>query len=140
MRLVSLIVAFVASGTLAVYVLTCSVNNTPMAPVHPIVGKWRMEMFCDRSTAGSNEVILCQFKADGSYEVNTFRVGEKTERVVGNYEIDRDATSMKLTTNVMQTAASRPKLSRLELSDSNRRMIIKSDASNQIEIWFLVKS
>ena len=42
MRLVSLIVTMVVASVLTFYVLTCSVNNAPPGPVHPIVGKWQL--------------------------------------------------------------------------------------------------
>ena len=42
MRLASLIVTMVVASVVTFYVLTCSVNNAPPAPVHPIVGKWQL--------------------------------------------------------------------------------------------------
>jgi len=140
MRLLSVILAFLAAGALAVYVLTCSVNNTPPAPVHPIVGKWRMEMFCGQPTAKSGEVLLCQFKADGSYEADTFIAGENIERVVGRYEIGQDVASMTLTTNSLQTVAPRSKIGRLEFIESNSKFVIKSDNISQTETWVRIKN
>lgn len=64
MRLVSLMTAFVASSTLAIYVLTCSVNNTPPAPVHPIVGKWRQVIQVGRLVSGDIEAT-CEYTAEG---------------------------------------------------------------------------
>lgn len=53
MRILSVIVAFLASGTLAAYVLTCSVNDTSPVPAHPIVGKWQLVSIGNNFSVGT---------------------------------------------------------------------------------------
>ena len=88
MRLLSLIVAFAVSGALAVYVLTCSVNDAPPVPVHPIVGKWHREMMDGLPVPAGSEAVG-EFSAEGRFvweRVNN----DSPNRHVGTYTIDQD--------------------------------------------------
>lgn len=138
MRLVSLIAAFVASGTLAVYVLTCSVNSTPPAPVHPIVGKWRMEIFCGQPTVEGVDVV-CEFSADGSYIVENTSSRNGIQRFGGSYEINQDVISTLCPPGQSHAAAPGHSTAQIAFSESNNRLSVAYDTSCGAEAYVRVK-
>lgn len=89
MRLLSLIVAFLASGALAAYVLTCSVNDAPPAPVHPIVGKWQKTVIAGRPVEPLL-VATTEYTIDGNVVLestdpkNGYRYEKGTYTIAGN--------------------------------------------------------
>ena len=87
MRLVSLIVTMVVASVLTFYVLTCSVNNAPPAPVHPIVGKWQQTVISGYPVDPLT-YITDEFRADGTVcaEGNDPRHGHYIEE--GAYTLD----------------------------------------------------
>ncbi len=139
MRLVSLIVTMVVATVFTFYALTCSVNNAPPAPVHPIVGKWRMEIFCGQPSLEGSGINVCEFSADGSYvAINTYGVNN-TERVIGNYEINQNVISMVCDPDQSHTAATRQKTSHIKFVESGNRLVITSDSNCDSETWVRVK-
>ena len=87
MRLFSVIVAFLASGALAAYVLTCSINDTPPVPVHPIVGKWRMVVMNGRPVVPGRGIVI-EYRADGVVVFHTVEDEEVRIQERGHYVIE----------------------------------------------------
>ena len=138
MRLVSLIVTMVVASVLTFYVLTCSVNNAPPAPVHPIVGKWRMEIFCGQPTVEGVNVV-CEFSADGSYVVENTSIRNGTEQFGGSYVINQDVISTLCPPGQAHTAAPGHTTAHIVFSESNNRISLESDNSRGAESYVRVK-
>ena len=138
MWLLSLIVAFVASGALAVYVLTCSVNDAPPASVHPIVGKWRMEMFCGQPTAEGLEIV-CEFLADGSYVVDNTSSRNGTQQIIGSYEINQNTISTLCPPGQTHAAAPGYTTGHKIFSNHDNMFTVNSDNSRGAEMYTRLK-
>lgn len=138
MRTLALIAIALGVGSIAVYMTTLSVPPPP-APVHPIVGKWRMETFCGRSSLEESGTNVCEFSADGSYVVINTHSMNDTERVAGNYEINNDIITIVCDLDQSHNATTRRKTSHIKFAESGNRLAITSDSNCGSETWVRVE-
>ena len=87
MRLVSLIVTMVVASVLTFYVLTCSVNNAPPTPVHPIVGKWQCTMIAGHPVSPLL-ISTSEYTADGKFINESYDPKHHFRRSTGTYIIN----------------------------------------------------
>lgn len=86
MRLVSLLVTMVVASVITFYVLTCSVNNAPPAPVHPIVGKWQMVRSGNNFSVGTYPNTT-EYTSDGRRTTETTNCKHGHFRREGTYVV-----------------------------------------------------
>jgi len=89
MRLLSLIATMVATAAIAIYAMTCSVNNVPPAPVHPIVGKWQLVRIGNNFSVGMYPSTT-EFTRDGKLISKTTKWKQGDLIGTGTYIITND--------------------------------------------------
>jgi hypothetical protein len=90
MRTLALIAIALGVGSIAVYMTTCSVNNTPAAaapPAHPIVGKWKQVLENGRPVMPGRGTVL-EYKADGVVVFGLVDEGGNWTHEYGHYVVN----------------------------------------------------
>ena len=128
MRLLSLIVAFLASGALAVYVMTYSVNDAPPAPMHPIVGKWQQVVVGGRQVTPGRGMTI-EYRDDGSL---IFTIAQNSGGSIcegGNYTVSGNSLQMTISSQ----ARSRQVALNFSMPTYNRLTALNTEPGNEEE-------